>query len=48
MEEPGVKAHLAEQRGDVPMVCFLKPSEQTIFKNANIEKLSYKSGRIKC
>lgn len=36
------------EQGDVPQVCLLKPSKQTALKNADIEKLSHKSGgRIK-
>lgn len=36
------------EQGDVLLVCLLKPSEQTVSKNADIEKLSHKyGGRIK-
>lgn len=36
------------EQGDVLQVCLLRLSEQTALKNANIEKLSHKSGgRIK-
>lgn len=36
------------EQGDVLLICLLKPSEQTVFKNISIEKLSHKSDdRIK-
>lgn len=31
------------EQGGVLLICLLKPSEQTVFKNINIEKLSHKS-----